>query len=59
VLASEISDIKVLVAGDYVNRDRYEADRAAAAGAAVAATTAIFSKLDRIEDKLDKKADKP
>ncbi len=46
-LASKVSSIEVLVAGDYVKKDEYSA-----------MMNAIFAKLDRIEDKLDKKADK-
>lgn len=46
-LATEVSDLKVLVAGQYVKTETFEK-----------LTTAIFAKLDRIEDKLDKKADK-
>lgn len=47
-LSSQVSDLKVLVAGGYVRTESF--DKLA---------TAIFSKLDRIEDKLDGKADKP
>lgn len=47
-LAKEVSDLKVLVAGDYVRREMF--DRL---------SDAIFAKLDRIEMKLDLKADKP
>jgi hypothetical protein len=47
-LSSQVSDLKVLVAGGYVRTEAF--DKLA---------TAIFSKLDRIEDKLDEKADKP
>ena len=47
-LASQVSDLKVLVAGDYVRREMF--DRL---------SDAIFTKLDRIENKLDGKADKP
>lgn len=47
-LAKDVSDLKVLVAGDYVRREMF--DRL---------SDAIFAKLDRIEMKLDSKADKP
>lgn len=47
-LAAEVSDLKVLVAGQYVKAETFEK-----------LTAAIFTKLDRIEDKLDGKADKP
>ena len=47
-LANQVSDLKVLVAGDYVRREMF--DRL---------SDAIFTKLDRIENKLDGKADKP
>jgi hypothetical protein len=46
-LAAQVSDLKVLVAGDYVRREMF--DRL---------SDAIFAKLDRIESKLDGKADK-
>jgi hypothetical protein len=46
-LAEKVSSIEVLVAGNYVKRDDF--DRS---------VQAIFHKLDRIEDKLDGKADK-
>lgn len=47
-LATQVSDLKVLVAGDYIRREMF--DRL---------SDAIFAKLDRIENKLDHKADKP
>ena len=46
-LADKVNKIEVLVAGEYVKRDDF--DRVA---------NAIFVKLDKISDKLDKKADK-
>ena len=46
-LAEQVSALKVLVAGDYVRRELF--DRL---------SDAIFAKLDRIESKLDGKADK-
>ena len=46
-LATKIQSIEVLVAGNYVKRD--DMDRS---------ITAIFTKLDRIETKLDGKVDK-
>jgi hypothetical protein len=46
-LMEKISGIEVLVAGQYVKRD--DMDKT---------TAALFAKLDRIEDKIDKKADK-
>lgn len=46
-LAAKVQAIEVLVAGDYVRRD--EMDRFA---------ERLFSKLDRIEQKVDGKADK-
>ena len=42
-----MAEIKVLVAGDYVKKDEF-----------LKSVTALFTKLDRIEGKLDKKADK-
>ena len=47
-LATTVSDLKVLVAGQYVKTDAFDK-----------LTTAMFAKLDRIEDKLDHKVDKP
>lgn len=46
-LAEKVSSIEVLVAGNYVKRDDFDKS-----------LEAIFRKLDRIEDKLDGKADK-
>ena len=46
-LAEKVSQIEVLVAGNYVRRDDFDKS-----------VEAIFRKLDRIEDKLDSKADK-
>lgn len=46
-LADKVSSIEVLVAGQYVKREDINRD-----------ISAIFAKLDRIEDKIDKKADK-
>lgn len=46
-LADKVQKIEVLVAGQYVKRD--DMDRL---------TTALFAKLDKIEAKLDGKADK-
>lgn len=46
-LVQKINDIEVLVAGDYVKQDKFDAmiDR-------------LFAKLNVIEQKLDKKADR-
>ena len=46
-LADKVASMEVVVAGQYVKRD--ELDRS---------LTALFAKLDRIEDKLDGKVDK-
>ena len=46
-LADKVSSIEVLVAGQYVKREDINRD-----------SSEIFAKLDRIEDKIDKKADK-
>jgi hypothetical protein len=46
-LADKVAAIEVLVAGDYVKKDEFNM-----------AVTALFTKLDRIEDKIDKKVDK-
>jgi hypothetical protein len=47
VLADKVARIEILVAGQYCKRE--DMDRL---------STAIFAKLDRIEDKLDAKVDK-
>lgn len=47
VLTDKVATIEVLVAGQYVRKDDF--DRLA---------DALFRKLDRIQDKLDDKADK-
>jgi CHASE3 domain sensor protein len=47
-LTKKVSEIEVLVAGAYVKKD--DTDKL---------SNAIFAKLDRIEDKLDGKVDKP
>jgi len=46
-LTTKIGEIEVLVAGEYMKRDEFER-----------LSDAIFKKLDRIENKLDHKADK-
>jgi hypothetical protein len=46
-LATKVSEIEVLVAGDYVKKSDFSG-----------MVTALFAKLDRIEDKVDKKVDK-
>lgn len=46
-LAEKVGNIEVLVAGAYVKKDEF-----------TQAINALFAKLDKIEDKLDKKADK-
>lgn len=47
-LTEKVSKIEVLVAGAYVKKDDFNE-----------LSKAIFAKLDRIEDKLDGKVDKP
>ena len=47
-LADKVAAIEVLVAGQYIKRDDF--DKVA---------TELFAKLDKINDKLDRKADKP
>lgn len=47
-LTKKVSEIEVLVAGAYVKKDDLSK-----------LSDAIFAKLDRIEDKLDGKVDKP
>lgn len=46
-LAGKVVEIEVLVAGAYVRKDEF-----------TQSVNALFAKLDRIEDKLDKKVDK-
>lgn len=46
-LTHEVAELKILVAGQYMRRDEFERT-----------SQAIFQKLDRIEDKLDGKADR-
>lgn len=46
-LIHEVAELKILVAGQYMRRDEFERT-----------SQAIFQKLDRIEDKLDGKADR-
>lgn len=46
-LVEKVSQIEVLVAGAYVKKDEFSAS-----------IVALFAKLDKIEDKLDRKADK-
>lgn len=47
VLAEKVGSIEVLVAGAYVRKDEF-----------THTIEALFAKLDKIEDKLDRKADK-
>lgn len=46
-IAQEVGSLHILVAGNYVRTDAFDKTLAA-----------IFTKLDRIEDKIDMKADK-
>ena len=46
-LGNQVADLKVLVAGGYVRNEQFDS-----------MGKGIFAKLDRIEDKLDGKADK-
>lgn len=46
-LAAKVSEVEVLVAGAYVKRDEF-----------IGALNALSIKLDRIEDKIDKKVDR-
>lgn len=46
-LVKQVAEIEVLVAGDYVRREDF-----------TSLSVALFNRLDRIEDKLDRKADK-
>lgn len=46
-LHQKIAEVEVLVAGMYVRKTEFDAS-----------VTALFKKLDRIEDKIDKKVDK-
>lgn len=46
-LTQQVNNLQILVAGQYMRRDEFDKT-----------SNAIFAKLDRIEDKLDKKVDK-
>ena len=46
-LSDKVASIEVLVAGDYVRKDEF-----------TQMTNALFAKLDRIEDKIERKVDK-
>jgi len=46
-LIDKVAAIEVMVAGSYITRDEFQRT-----------ITTMFTKLDRIEDKIDKKADK-
>lgn len=46
-LTQQVNNLQVLVAGQYMRREEFDK-----------LSQAIFAKLDRIEDKLDKKVDK-
>lgn len=46
-LVEKVSQLEVLGAGTYVKKDEF-----------LLSVTALFTKLDRIEDKIDKKVDK-
>lgn len=46
-LAEKVNEIEILVAGNYMLKTDF-----------ASTITAIFNKLDRIEDKIDRKADK-
>ena len=46
-LSDKVAAIEVLVAGDYIRKDDF-----------TTMTNALFAKLDRMEDKIDRKADK-
>ncbi len=47
-IAAKVGEIEVLVAGGYVKKDEFSD-----------LSKALFAKLDKIEDKIDRKADKP
>jgi CHASE3 domain sensor protein len=46
-IAAKVADIEVLVAGDYVKKNELQDN-----------LKALFAKLDKIEDKIDRKVDK-
>jgi hypothetical protein len=48
VLVEKVNSIEILVAGNYITKNDFDKIGAA-----------IFAKLDKIEDKLDRKVDKP
>ena len=47
-IVAKVADIEVLVAGDYIKKNEFQDN-----------IKALFAKLDKIEDKIDRKADKP
>lgn len=47
-LTAKVADMQLLVAGNYVKKDELDG-----------IIKALFAKLDKIEDKLDKKVDRP
>lgn len=51
-LAEKVASIEILVAGNYATREHVE-------NIFRELSTALFKKLDKIEDKLDGKVDKP
>jgi len=46
-IAAKVANIEVLVAGDYVKKNEFQDN-----------IKALFAKLDKIEDKIDRKVDK-
>lgn len=46
-IAAKVAEIEVLVAGDYVKKNEFQDN-----------IKALFAKLDKIEDKIDRKVDK-
>jgi hypothetical protein len=57
-LAKEVHEIKTLVAGQYATRNELQALALSSKDDIKNLTEALFGKLDRIESKLDSKADK-
>lgn len=51
LLVDRVAAIDLLVAGQYIRRDHFEQKLAEL-------STALFNKLDRIDNKLDRKADR-
>lgn len=57
-LAEKVASIEILVAGSYITRPEFDRVNRAMKENFDDAISALFKKLDKIDDKLDRKADK-